>query len=497
MIYIGDKELKQRYVGDNEVSKVYAGDNLVWEVEIDKPFIITAKTSLSFHAKGTNITIDWGDGTVETKDYTISTLNTHDYMDDKIYTVTFRGDIKRLYFDKARTYYESGIILGGYGEGEQYDNSGLLSIETPLPPLETCDGTFFRCTSLTSIPANLFANCENVQIFGRCFYRNIGITSIPDNLFANCKAGLNFAGTFNSCENLTSIPPQLFKENKIARDFSGVFSKCTALTEIPDRLFAGMTNAVYMEDLFAWDSGITSIPSGLFAGCSKAERFDGCFGSTSITTIPEKLFYDCINAKNFNATFALTPLIEIPENLFANCPAVKYYTSVFSETQITNIPSKIFPASTETSVSFGGAFYGCQGITAIPAELFKNVTVGELGNGYNVMIHGCFESTNIINVPEGIFSTASKNVSFGRCFKNCKNLISIPQNLVKDDLDKITNFDEMFMGCINLTGTVQSYWTRPPVVNPDLDIQFPVHGKKCFNECTKLSNYADIPAEWK
>ena len=51
----------------------------------------------------------------------------------------------------------------------------------------------------------------------------------------------------------------------------------------------------------------------------------------------------------------------------------------------------------------------------------------------------------------------------------------------------ITNFYETFKGCSKLTGTAPTLW-----------MQFSnASGGACFNGCTKLDNYADIPDQWK
>jgi hypothetical protein len=52
---------------------------------------------------------------------------------------------------------------------------------------------------------------------------------------------------------------------------------------------------------------------------------------------------------------------------------------------------------------------------------------------------------------------------------------------------KITTFYQTFSGCSKLTGTAPALWTMFPKATMGM----------CFKGCTKLSNYASIPDQWK
>ena len=49
--------------------------------------------------------------------------------------------------------------------------------------------TFYGCTSLTSIPSTLFANCLNVTNFGGTFYECTGLTGEPIKLWERVPNG--------------------------------------------------------------------------------------------------------------------------------------------------------------------------------------------------------------------------------------------------------------------------------------------------------------------
>jgi hypothetical protein len=88
---------------------------------------------------------------------------------------------------------------------------------------------FSGCSSLTSIPADLFKNHKNVISFDDAFSACSNLTSIPVGLFKENKAVTNFDGAFRGCSKLASIPADLFKENKAVTNFGSVFSNCTKL----------------------------------------------------------------------------------------------------------------------------------------------------------------------------------------------------------------------------------------------------------------------------
>ena len=71
---------------------------------------------------------------------------------------------------------------------------------------------------------------EDVNTLSYCFSACTSLTSIPDNLFANCPNVTNFPWCFSGCTILTSIPENLFANNTKVTDFRYCFSRCTGLT---------------------------------------------------------------------------------------------------------------------------------------------------------------------------------------------------------------------------------------------------------------------------
>lgn len=145
---------------------------------------------------------------------------------------------------------------------------------------------------------------------------------------------------------------------------------------------------------------------------------------------------------------------EIPERLFFNCPKI---------------------------LSFKRAFTYCGFIGSIPEKLFSkcpNVTDCSELFRQNTYISG--------EIPEKLFANNPKINDVQWCFSGCTNLTGDITNLFNNN-PNVTNFTRCFSSCNNLTGEAPKLWERDNITN----------GSLCFLGCTKLSNYAEIPDDWK
>ena len=193
-----------------------------------------------------------------------------------------------------------------------FSNSGLTNIPADLfagvrgAPAEYMFSNTFYNTNITSVPANLFgelngdgapnmfsrtfSGCDQLQtvegplfsgtitpaeyMFGSTFFYS-SLTSIPADLFAGVRgapAEYMFSDTFRST-NITSIPADLFAGVQGAPAtsmFSGTF-RYTPITSIPADLFAGVRGApavAMFDSTFDNCDSLQSIPDNLFAGIS-------------------------------------------------------------------------------------------------------------------------------------------------------------------------------------------------------------------------------------
>lgn len=104
----------------------------------------------------------------------------------------------------------------------------------------------------------------------------------------------------------------------------------------------------------------------------------------------------------------------------------------------------------------------------------------------------------LLNIPDGFLSknTLLTNV-YGLCYE-CESLSTIPTSFLST-CKQIQNFGEAFRGCINLTGSTPvnedgtKWWERQGKEGYPTKITSTV----CFQGCTKLDDYNDIPMSWR
>ena len=190
----------------------------------------------------------------------------------------------------------------------------------------------------------------------------------------------DFSGAFNSCTSLESIPEQLFANNTEVTNFRSTFSNCTSLTSIPENLFQNCSPDEIFEETFCDCTSLQSIPEGLFANCPKAAGFSFTFsGCSALKSIPENLFANNTKVTDFSGTFVdCTSLKSIPENLFANNTKVTNFYVTFSgckaltgESPYTMIDGQKvhiyerqnYPEHFTTPTDFNYTFMSCTGLT--------------------------------------------------------------------------------------------------------------------------------------
>ena len=302
------------------------------------------------------------------------------------------------------------------------------------------ESTFENCSGLTSIPENLFANCSGVTTFRKTFASCTAITSIPERLFVSNPKVKRFWGTFHST-SITAIPAGLFASNTMATDFGECFLWCTKLKSIPNNLFYNNTLATNFSRTFDGTS-ITSIPEELFSRNTKATNFKQTFQkiTTLRTRIPAKLFQNTA-ATDFSWTFYECTNLPgpIPKDLFKGLDGVTTFYNTFSKCKALSgsIPAGLFATNTKVT-NFKSTFEGCTKLAAVRdifidndntadtrfsgvssvdfSNCFKNLGTGLTSSGTapdlwnysslpaSVTSTGCFSGGNYTNssdIPEG------------------------------------------------------------------------------------------------
>lgn len=274
---------------------------------------------------------------------------------------------------------------------------------------------------------------------------------------------------FYQNQSLASLPETTGNALAEVGSFYYAFYQTYKLETIPSDLFAASTKATNFSAAF-YDGGLVVIPSGLFDNCPEVTDFSLVFDTTEILYIPSGLFDKCTKVTDFNRAFYLCKsLLSIPANLFAN------------QTEVT---------------SFQYCFYQCSKLTKVPEGLFSGCSKAtDFSYVFNL-------SSKITTVSEKIFDGCSAAGDFTSAFASCTNLTTIPTSLF-DETPNVTNFKNTFSYCSSLEGESPYTTVNGEKVHlyeranyPDY-FTAPTTTTTCFQKCTLLDDYDDIPTGWK
>lgn len=499
-------------------------------INFETEWTVAANTKITVPITGSvDVYIDYGDGT---KESVTSENPTHTYSNAGTYTIKISGTCTSFTANTDAQNYITKLKKWGCLEATSYQfyNCTKLAGTIPSPHTQSFKSVtsvcqlFRGCANLTGkIPNDLLENATKLTNCAYLFDGCSGLTgNIPSGIFKNSPKIADFSSTFRNCSNLTgSIPSDIFQNNTNATLFVDTFRFCSKLTgSIPENLFKNNVNATKIYYTFDACKSLTgTIPENLFSTNTKVNTLGGVFSSCSglTGTIPEKLFYNNTQVTSFISTFSrCTGLTgEIPANLFINNVKVTDFMNIFAYCKgLTVIPEELFYNNTEVT-TFYDSFYGCEKIAEIPAKIFYKSTklknchgtfgfmysVTEIPSGLfdnNPLVTDFSETFNSLNkiteIPQNLFNKCPEVRSFAGTFNHCTSLKTIPEGLL-DNCQKVTNFGYfkrgvelgIFSDCISLTGKAPELWKRTNVTS----------NLYAFRGCTQLSNYADIPDDWK
>lgn len=259
-----------------------------------------------------NVTIDWGDGTTETRGSTTANNYPHTYAKggDYVIALTVNSGTIEFYCNS-----NSYAIWGSNGSNSNtHHRSSIRKIVfgSNISTSYMLQYAFYHCYKLTNVMIPNVMSGIGESAFRECFSLTsitlpTALTIIKDYAFAQCRS-LTSIIIPNNC---TSIGPQ-------------VFSGCSALTSItlPDN--------------------ITTLDNSVFSGCGSLEKITI---PNSVTSIGEYTFSDCLT---------LTKII-IPKNV----ATIKKYAfrlcSSISEYHL----EPITPPSLENTNAFQGISSDC------------------------------------------------------------------------------------------------------------------------------------------
>jgi len=402
-----------------------------------------------------NFTVDWGDGTSSTIISFDDPSATHNYVSPGTYDITMTGLCEYFSFGGGGDCTQVTKLLEFTGDigFKQLNFSGCSNLDSVVSLgrkqfLTSLANIFESCTSLTSVPEDLFKYNTSVTTFVGAF-SNSGLTSIPADLFKYNTLVTDFRLTFSACSGLSSLPVDLFRHNKLVTSFYQTFQQCTNLASLPVDLFRYNTAVTTFYAVFNGCTNLASLPVDLFRYNTAVTTFSTAFQQcASLVSLPVDLFRYNINVTNFYSTFSeCSTLASLPADLF------RY---------------NILVAGTGNA-SFRYIFRSCLVLASIPADLFR----------YNILA-----------------------VSFVQAFQTCRKLT------LRDDIfwgagERDTRFYNKtidFTNCFTRTTWTGIQGTAPDLWNCDFGSGTPTK-TQCFsgagNKLASLTNYADIPTAWK
>ena len=302
-------------------------------------------------------TIDWGDGTVETKTITADSNGfklSHNYTGRNFREIELYG-VERDYVIEGMYSYSMGIF--NYNSLISHPSivknvilgNSVVSIKV---------GAFAYCESLTSIYIP-----EGVTIIGGDVIE--GVNGIGGGVFKGCTS----LKSINIPESVTSIGYMMFKgctsltsvyiPKSVSSIGSMTFDYCSSLT------------SVYIPE------GVTSIEWAVFRECKSLTSINIPEG---VTSIREQEFEGCTSLKSINIPESVT---SIESKVFNGCTSL---TSVYIPNSVTSIGGGVFSKCSSlksidipknvTSIGVS-AFGSCSSLTSISS---LNTTAPTLGD---------------------------------------------------------------------------------------------------------------------
>jgi hypothetical protein len=265
--------------------------------------------------------------------------------------------------------------------------------------------------------------------------------------------------------DVSGLTPQLTIDWGDSTPNSGLITSSSSVNRIHTYVNAGtytITISGFMPGFTVNNnSGIRNLITELVQWGIVGLRSINFFGCVNLTVIPGSNDLDLVGG--------YTGLNEVTS--FAN---------FMRGTRITAIPADIFDFS-PNATTFTDTFSSIPTLTNVPTGLFDNVTSATT---FASCFFGC---TALTSVPSNLFDTNINVVNFSGTFRNCRSLTNVLQFTFNTNVTIFNNLYNMSSTANALTGTAPELWNRVPTPS----------GTDAFNNCINLTNFAEIPLNFK
>jgi len=290
---------------------------------------------------------------------------------------------------------------------------------------------------------------------------------IPNDTHGNFKLITSFNNSFAG-SLLIIIPSYLFDGCFNALSFNDCFYNMPLLEEIGDGIFRNCSNAIDFYDCCSTCPLLSIIGNGIFEGCTGDADISGCFQQTGIFTIPYDLLTPLINA--YSAGF-----------VFNNCP------------NLISTPANLCSSLTKV-VDFSGFLSGCSSLVIVGEGLFEGCESG-INFSYIFM-----DDINLESIGNHPFKGCISAENYEGCFINC-NKLQVSPYVFYDEGEQSTIFlnkSPNFIVCFSRYSFNGTQGKAPNLWECNYGTGTPtIYGCFIGNDALSLSNYSNIPAEWK
>ena len=423
-LFDGPQPIKRATVYTTDLSQTNVNAAAGKDDEFWRWRVLGESFALPDFATDGQVTVDWGDGTIETL-----TTAEHTFSNGSGYhDIGFRldsGTYFRSYINNNASHDTKVVALGPAPESmklhAQRAFRGCNNLEAFDATIDATGGTNFQqawdsCFSLTSFPlintaagtsfSSAWENCNSLTSFplintaaGTNFQEAWnGCTSLTSFPLIDTAAGTNFVNAWRNCNSLTSFP---LINTAAGTIFTNAWHTCNSLTSFPLINTAAGTNFTS-----AWRdcTSLTSFPLiNTAAGTNFTSAWLGC---TSLTSFP--LINTSAGTSFSNAWQSCTSLTSFP--LINTAAGTNFYAAWYNCNSLTSFPL----LDTSAGTNFFQAWNGCSSLTSFP--LIDTAA----GTNFSSAWVGC---TSLTSFP--LINTAA-GTNFTNAWQNCSSLTSFP-----------------------------------------------------------------------
>jgi len=352
------------------------------------------------------VTVDWGDGTVETL-----TTSDHTFTDGGGYhDIGFRldsGTYFRPNVANNATHKTKVVAVGPApasmiinGQNAFYGCSNLNAADPTAVLTGSANLSWYKCSSLTTFP---LIDTSSVTSLYFAWRDCTSLTSFPAIDTSNVT---DFTNTWHNCTSLTSFP--LIDVSSGGNNFNYTWLDCRSLTSFPLINFSACTSLVYT---WANCNSLTSFP---LINTSSVTNFGAAWnGCSSLTSFP---LIDTSSGTNFNASWY-------------NCNSLTSFPLI----------------DTSSGTNFQDAWYSCSSLTSFPAiDLSGATNLQQTWRGCSSMT--TFSPTDMSNCSLFGVNTNNSNFAVG-AWMFCTSLTSFPAA----DMSSATSIGWAWYGCSSMT----------------------------------------------